>query len=79
MKFLDLIGELIGAGIEMMVGWAEAPVLLNWRNRAIGLMGVENDGKMLVTPKGHKICAVPRCLAWRIQRVQHWGAIKTWQ
>lgn len=38
----------------------------------IGLMGVENDGKTLVTPKGKKILSVPRWLAWRIQRFQHW-------
>ena len=42
----------------------------------IGLMGVENDGKTLVSPKGKRICKVPSWLAWRVQRIQHWVAIK---
>ena len=47
--------------------------------RFLGLMGVKNDGKTLVTPKGKKLFAVPKSMAWRIQRIQHWIAQKTWK
>lgn len=45
----------------------------------IGLMGVENDGKTLISPNGRNICKVPKFIAWRIQRIQHWIAQKTWK
>ncbi len=45
----------------------------------IGLMGIKNDGKTLVTPKGKKLFAVPKWLAWKIQRIQHCIAQKTWK
>lgn len=44
----------------------------------IGLMGVEDNGKTLITPKGNKICTVPKWLARYIQRIQHWVASVTW-
>jgi chaperone required for assembly of F1-ATPase len=38
----------------------------------IGLMGVKNDGKTLVTPSNKKICTVPyEWIARIIQRMQH--------
>jgi hypothetical protein len=43
-----------------------------------GLMGVRADG-MMETPSGRELCKVPLWLAWRIQRVQHWYAKKTWR
>jgi hypothetical protein len=45
----------------------------------IGLMGVKNDGKTLVTPNGKNLSSVPSWLARRIQRIQHWVAKKTWR
>ena len=45
----------------------------------IGLMGVQNDGKTLVTPKGKILFAVPSWMASRIQRIQHWVAQLTWR
>ncbi len=45
----------------------------------IGLMGVDNDGKTLYTPSGKRICKVPTWIAWKIQRVQHYIAQKTWR
>ena len=45
----------------------------------IGLLGVKNDGKTLVSPSGRTLFAVPRWLAWRIQRLQHWIAMRTWK
>jgi ribosomal protein L24E len=45
----------------------------------IGLMGVDNDGKTLYTPSGKKLFKVPRFLAWKIQRIQHYIAKKTWR
>lgn len=44
----------------------------------IGLMGVKNDGKTLVTAQGKQLFAVPKWLAWRIQAAQHWVAKKSW-
>lgn len=44
----------------------------------IGLMGVANDGKTLISPKGTNICKVPARLACKIQGMQHWLAKKTW-
>ena len=44
----------------------------------IGLMGVKSDNT-LVTPCGKTLFKVPGYLAWRIQRVQHWIAMKTWK
>jgi len=37
----------------------------------IGLMGVENDGKTLITPNGRVLFSVPARLARIIQRIQH--------
>lgn len=37
----------------------------------IGLMGVGNDGKTLITPKGRVLFSVPARLARIIQRIQH--------
>ena len=46
----------------------------------IGLMGVDNDGKTMYTPGGEKIfLTLPGGLAWRVQRIQHWIARKTWR
>uniref|UniRef100_A0A6M3M9F0 Uncharacterized protein n=1 Tax=viral metagenome TaxID=1070528 RepID=A0A6M3M9F0_9ZZZZ len=45
----------------------------------IGLMGIKNNGKILVTPKGKDLFSVPCWLAWYIQRIQHWIASKTWR
>uniref|UniRef100_A0A6M3JGR9 Uncharacterized protein n=1 Tax=viral metagenome TaxID=1070528 RepID=A0A6M3JGR9_9ZZZZ len=45
----------------------------------IGLMGVKNDGKTLVTPNGTDLFPVPFGIAWCIQRIQHWIAKKTWR
>ena len=36
-----------------------------------GLMGVKNDGKTLVSPKGTRLISVPSWLAICIQRIQH--------
>ena len=44
----------------------------------IGLMGVKSD-LTLVTPSGHELFRVPEWAAWRIQRIQHWIAQKTWR
>jgi hypothetical protein len=45
----------------------------------IGLMGVEGDGKTLVSPSGKRICKVPFVwMAIIIQRVQHKVAQLTW-
>jgi len=44
----------------------------------IGLMGVKGDNT-LVTPSGKSLFKVPSWLSWRIQRIQHWVAIKTWK
>ena len=44
----------------------------------IGLMGVSSDNT-LYTPSGKKICRVPAWMAWRIQSIQHWIAIRTWK
>ena len=43
----------------------------------IGLMGIDADG-VLYAPNGKKLTKVPKWLAWRIQRAQHWIATKTW-
>ena len=40
----------------------------------MGLMGIKNDGKTLVTPKGSVLFAVPSRLARLIQQTQHWIA-----
>jgi len=45
---------------------------------AIGLMGVDSNN-VLYTPSGKRICQVPAWLAWRIQRIQHWIAVRTWK
>jgi len=45
----------------------------------VGLMGIKNDGKTLVSPKGKVLFSVPSWLARRIQRIQHWIASKTWE
>ena len=37
----------------------------------IGLMGVKNDGKTLVTPSGKILFKVPMWAARVIQRIQH--------
>ena len=44
----------------------------------IGLMGVKSDNT-LVTPSGRELFRVPEWAAWRIQHVQHWIAVKTWE
>lgn len=45
----------------------------------IGLMGVKNDGKTLVSPNGKTLFKVhSQWLARKIQRIQHSIAIKTW-
>ncbi len=43
----------------------------------IGLMGVGSD-LMLYTPSGRALFRAPEWAAWRIQRIQHWIAQKTW-
>jgi len=45
----------------------------------IGLMGVQNDGRTLVSPGGRRLFAVPTWLARRIQAAQHWVARRTWR
>ena len=45
----------------------------------IGLMGIENDGKTLVSPKGKRLFKVPTLLAIIIQRIQHKIAQLTWR
>jgi len=45
----------------------------------IGLMGVKDDGCTLVSPTGKDLFRVPSWLAWRIQRIQHWIAMRTWK
>jgi len=45
----------------------------------IGLMGIKNDGKTLVSPSGKNLFAVPSWLARRLQAVQHWIARQTWR
>lgn len=47
--------------------------------RFIGLMGVKNDRRTLVSPKGKRLIVVPRWVAWRVQRLQHYVAQKTWR
>jgi hypothetical protein len=37
----------------------------------IGLMGVKNDGKTLVSPSGKVLFKVPKPIARIIQRIQH--------
>ena len=44
----------------------------------IGLMGVKSDFT-LVTPSGQELFRAPEWAAWRIQRIQHWIAQKTWR
>lgn len=44
----------------------------------IGLMGVASDGA-LFAPNGGRLFRVPPRLAWRVQRIQHWVASKTWK
>ena len=44
----------------------------------IGLMGVSSDGT-LWTPSGRRLFKCPQWAAWRIQRIQHWIAKKTWR
>lgn len=44
----------------------------------IGLMGVGSDC-MLYTPSGRELFRAPEWAAWRIQRIQHWIAQKTWR
>lgn len=39
----------------------------------IGLMGVDENGVMF-TPKGTKICKLPKWIAFRVQKIQHWFA-----
>lgn len=43
----------------------------------IGLMGIENDGKTLVTPNGKKLFKVPCLVARNIQKIQHNIAVLT--
>jgi hypothetical protein len=45
----------------------------------IGLMGVGNDGTTLYLPNGTRLCGVPSWMAWKIQKMQHWLAQKTWK
>lgn len=45
----------------------------------IGLMGVQNDGRALMSPSGKELFKAPRFLAWRIQRIQHCLARLTWR
>lgn len=45
----------------------------------IGLMGIENDGKTLISPKGKKLFRVPSWLAIKIQYIQHEIAKRTWK
>lgn len=45
----------------------------------VGLMGVKNDGKTMVTPSGKKLFKLPFGLAWKVQAIQHWVAKKTWR
>ena len=47
--------------------------------KMIGLMGIKNDGKTLVTPNGKDLFVVPYWIALYIQRIQHWIAQKTWR
>jgi hypothetical protein len=43
-----------------------------------GLMGVSSDGTMF-TPNGKKLFKLPATLAFAVQSIQHWVAIKTWR
>ena len=43
-----------------------------------GLMGVSDNG-MLFLPNGKPLCCLPLRVAFFIQRVQHWIAVKTWR
>ena len=45
----------------------------------IGLMGVDNNGKTLISPKGKNLFSVPFRLSWKIQRIQHIIAKLTWR
>ena len=44
----------------------------------IGLMGIENDGKTLVSPSGKRLIRVPKVIARITQRIQHKIAQLTW-
>lgn len=44
----------------------------------IGLMGVDDNGKTMYFPNGKTIGKLPWGLAWKVQRIQHWVAMRTW-
>jgi hypothetical protein len=45
----------------------------------IGLMGVDDRG-VLYAPSGRRLFRLPpRLLAFLVQRVQHWLAVRTWR
>lgn len=45
----------------------------------IGLMGIKNDGKTLISPKGTDLVTAPKWLAKIVQIIQHKIAMKTWR
>ena len=45
----------------------------------IGLMGVGNDGKTLISPSGKELFRVPKVAARYVQRIQHRIASLTWR
>jgi len=45
----------------------------------IGLMGIENDGKTLISPKGKNLISLPFWLACKVQKIQHFIAKLTWR
>ena len=45
----------------------------------IGLMGLENDGKTLISPNGNWKIKLPKFIARNIQHIQHFIAIQTWK
>ena len=48
------------------------------KNVFVGLMGVDGNG-MMFTPSGKQLFRLPMSLASKVQRIQHWIAIKTWR
>ena len=43
----------------------------------IGLMGVSDNG-VLFAPNGMRLLRLPRRMAFLVQRIQHWIAVRTW-